>query len=213
MEIDESKLYINKTWTYLAPCLRGHGDEFVKRFNPISKLALGIHDTLLDGADIAQGRNIFILCDKGGNHKTFENFFLEFIRDKDYFVIDYCPDSNFLSSNRHMIVISIPEGFENAYDHFVKGEYSQMYSPLNLESLFPVETKRSEYLILSRNAEIEDEMIEKINKEFKTSLKITDFEDRLEEFDLPLKAVEEIFNYTGNKNLFVNSNFKQQINI
>ena len=148
MHIEIGKYYVNKTWRFLLPCLRGHGDVFVRKFNPIFKLAVGIHDTLVDGSKISKGRNIYILCDKLTQERLY-NEFIEWIRCQNYYVGDYCPDSEIIDSRKQMIVINIPEMFNDAYDNFLQGNYSVMYLDNELKALFSNLERKKELNIFS----------------------------------------------------------------
>lgn len=196
MEIKIGEIYMNKTWRFLLPCLRGHGDTFVRKFNPLFKLAVGIHDTLTNGAKISEGRSIYIMCDKITQGKYFEEF-LEWIKFQEYYVADYCPDSEILTSRKHMFIIKIPEIFNDAYDNFLQGNYSMMYLDSEVNLLFSSSTKKKEYNILKRDSSIIEEYVAEVNKEFKlTGNDVPTAEDfKYAELEFPLKKVEEIFNY------------------
>lgn len=191
MHIEIGKYYVNKTWRFLLPCLRGHGDIFVSKFNPVFKLAVGIHDTLLDNSKKSDGRSIYILCDKFANRIAFDEF-LDWIKYQDAYIADYCPDSEILKSRKHVIIIKIPEVYNDAYDHFLKGNFSLMYLDEELKLLFSNPGKKKEYDILSREPKIIEEFVKEVNKEFKTNAIVDDFKNA--ELELPLKKTEEIFN-------------------
>ena len=118
MKIEFGKAFDNKTWRFLIPTIRGHGEDFVNRFNiMIRKLAYGIYDKALEGAQILDDRRpIFILCDK--NSVQFEDFLI-YIRNQYFFITDYQSDSNTISPRMHMIVIEIPEEYNIAYDKLI----------------------------------------------------------------------------------------------
>lgn len=191
MDIKIGKYYVNKTWRFLLPCLRGHGDTFVRKFNPLFKLAVGIHDTLLDGSEISKGKNIYIMIDKNVQQKYFFEF-LDWIKYQDYYIIDYCPDGDFKKSRKHVIVISVPKAFESSYDRFLKGEYSKMYSKEEVDLLFSNPDRKKEYNILSKHRTAIKGFINTINTEFDVDTSINDI--KFEEYELPLKKTEEIFN-------------------
>lgn len=191
MHIEIGKYYVNKTWRFLLPCLRGHGDIFVSKFNPVFKLAVGIHDTLLDNSKKAEGRSIYILCDKFADRIAFDEF-LEWVKYQDAYIADYCPDSEILKSRKHVIIIKIPEVYNDAYDHFLQGNYSLMYLEQEIKLLFSNSTRQKEHDILSRNPKIIDDFVKEVNNEFKTNVKSHDFKNS--ELELPLKKTEEIFN-------------------
>lgn len=201
MNIEIGKYYVNKTWRFLLPCLRGYGDIFVTKFNPVFKLAVGIHDTLVDNSNISIGKNLYILCDKMINEKQFYDF-LDWIKYQESYVADYCPDSEILKSRKHMIVIKIPDMFNEAYDNFLKGHYSFMYLESELKLLFSDNIRKKEYDVLSRNPIIVEEFAKKVNEEFKTKISKHDLKNA--ELELPLKKEEEIFNCRKNENVFFN---------
>lgn len=191
MHIEIGKYYVNKTWRFLLPCLRGHGDIFVSKFNPVFKLAVAIHDTLLDDSKKAEGRSIYILCDKLTNKIAFDDF-LDWIKYQDYYIGDYCPDSEILKSRKHVIIIKIPEVYNDAYDHFLKSNFSLMYLDEELKLLFSNPGKKKEYDILSREPKIIEEFVKEVNKEFGSNAIVDDFKNA--ELELPLRKTEEIFN-------------------
>lgn len=201
MHIEIGKYYVNKTWRFLLPCLRGHGDVFIRKFNPVFKLAVGIHDTLLDNSRKSDGRSIYILCDKLVNKIAFDEF-LNWLKYQGYYIADYCPDSEILKSRKHVIVLKIPEVFSDAYDHFLQGNYSLMYLEQDLKLLFSNPARQKEYDILSRNSKIIEEFTKKVNDEFGTTVESEHFKNA--ELELPLKKIEEIFNYKENDTIFFN---------
>lgn len=202
MHIEIGKYYVNKTWRFLLPCLRGHGDVFVNKFNPVFKLAVGIYDTLVDGSKFSKGRNIYILCDKFTQEKLY-NDFIEWIRLQDYYVQDYCPDSEIIGSRKQMVIINVPEMFNDAYDHFLEGNYSIMYLDSELKALFSNVERKKEFDILARNFTIAPDFVKQVNEEFKTTTTIEDY--KMSELEFPLKKTEEIFNSKkNNENIFFN---------
>lgn len=201
MLIQIGECYVNKTWRFLLPCLRGHGDIFVRKFNPVFKLAVGIHDMLLDGSPMMNGRSIFMLCDKLTNPKDF-NDFLEWIKCQSYYVGDYCPDSEVLKSRKHMIIIKVPEKFNDAYDNFLQGNYSIMYLENEIGLLFSSSTRKNEHDILKRSSKIAEEYVKKVNSEFKTSAEVSDF--KMAELEFPLIKSEEIFNHKASDTIYFN---------
>ena len=122
----------NKTFRYLSPCLKGHGDIFINKFQiDVFKLVYGISDTLLEGSDEVENRRpIFILCDRAVNTAKF-NSFLEWVKYKDFYITDYTYDAS--NPRLHMLVLEVPKDYFNAYDKFTLGLYSEMYTKEQLE--------------------------------------------------------------------------------
>ena len=166
MNIEIGKQYENKTWFYLTPVLRGHGNTFITKFNSVWKLAVGIHDMLLDGSDIANGRNIYILFDKKFNESKFEDF-LQYVKYQDYYKADYSFDTDLQNSRKHMIIIKVPKMFNNAYDMFLKGKYSKMYEKEYLEKFFSSKNRKHVYDIMTKKSrETFNNYIKKIEETF-----------------------------------------------
>ena len=74
MNIKIGEIYVNKTWRFLLPCLKGHGDAFVRKFNPVFKLGMGISDHYLKDTDYCKEKNVFIMIDKAYHEKLSEDF-------------------------------------------------------------------------------------------------------------------------------------------
>lgn len=199
MEIKIGEYYVNKTWRFLMPCLRGHGDEFVKRFNPLFKLGVGIFDSFAQGNPWTKGRNIYILFDKYYLPRQF-NDFLEWIKQQSYYRFDYCPEADIISSRKHMVVLHIPEVFNDAYDHFLQGSYSTMYLDSEIGILFSNSERQQEKKILTRDSSILDDYVKKVNDRFGTNATNSDFQ--ISEYEFPLQKDEEIFNCIGSENIF-----------
>lgn len=199
MNIEIGKQYINKTWRFLSPCLKGHGAPFVNRFNRLFKLSVGIHDTLLGGSPLSNGRNIYILIDKKYKEKYFTEF-MSFLSYQEYFKGDYCPDTDLIKSRKHMVILEIPEEYNNAYDSFLKSQYSKMYTKEQLEILFSGTLKGTDVGILTKSKSAFESFTKEVSKEFKTIINPLDFYET--EYAFPLKKREEIFNYSSGEVFF-----------
>jgi hypothetical protein len=200
MELLDNGTYINKTYKYLMPSLRGYGDDFVLNFNIFWKMAVGIHDITLNGSNLNQGKNIIVMFNK--NYKPeITNTALVNLRKHPSYVTDYSYEADFINSNRHMLVIEIPERFHKAYDSFIKGKYSEMYNSEELKLLFSV-SKDKERNVLLKNSDYKQKYINTINETFGTLMTVEDFDDI--ELDLPLVNVEEIFNWPESDKKYFN---------
>ena len=199
MQIEIGKRYDNKTWRFLFPCLRGHGDIFATKLNPLYKLAVGIYDYTCLGQEKFNGKNIFILLDMYSQNKLCMDF-IEYVKYQPYYVTHYCPDADFVNSRKIMIVVSIPQGFEDSYDDFIRGNYSQMYSDEQLRILFANPDRKRDYNIMTKNSEYEPYFFECVNTEFGVKCSHGYFDFPIREFELPPKMKEEIFNYPDTEN-------------
>ena len=204
MKIEIGKWYLNKTWKFLLPCLRGHGSIFVNKFNPIFKLAAGVHDTLLDGAEMSEGRNLLILCDKKHQEKNFY-MFLNWLKLQPYYKGDYCPDAD-IKSRKHIIIIQIPTQFNNSYDCFLRGEYSKMYTGEQLDTLFTHPDRQNELEILKKDKKAATRFVEELKLEFDLdeTEKINIDDVKKGEYALPLVRSEEIFNCCDDSRVYFN---------
>lgn len=196
MQIEIGKRYVNKTWRFLYPCLRGYGDVFVKKFNPLYKLAVGVSDDTLKNTKYSQDRNIFILIDTLYQPKLVQEF-LSYIVFQPFYKHHYYIDNHELTQTRKMmLILSIPDTFYEAYDNFIIGRYSQMYNIDVTKKLFSNPDRKKEFDILTKNYSLEEEFIKSVNEEFDTN--VYQFDQPIKEYELPLKPIEEIFNYQSN---------------
>lgn len=196
MQIEIGKRYVNKTWRFLYPCLRGHNDAFVMKFNPLFKLAVGISDDILKETVYTKERNIFILIDTFHQPRSVTEF-MNYIVNQPFYKHHYYIDNHELSKPRKMmLILSVPEMFNNAYDNFIDGLYSEMYNRDEIIKLFSNPERKNEYNILTKNTSITEQFIRYVNEEFGTN--ISYFDKPIKEFELPLKPIEEIFNYKSN---------------
>lgn len=191
MNIEIGEWYINKTWRFLLPCLRGHGNTFVEKFNLVFKLGAAIHDILLDGSDMSEGRNILILCDKEHKREDYDRF-LNWVKLQNYYRGNYCPNSEEEYSRKEVIIIQVPTQFYNAYDCFLRGEYSKMYTEDQVEALFTGKDKKEVLEILKKTEEAGNAFVKNIENEFgEEGIKLEEIEG---EYEFPLVRKEEIIN-------------------
>jgi hypothetical protein len=188
MQIEIGKYYINKTWKYLLPCLKSYGSTFTAKYNSLFKLAVGIHDGLLDGTEYENKRLIYILIDKRYKPKIATNIML-WLRYQPYVLTDYAFD-DLEEGRKHMFVLEIPKEHNDTYDEFIKGNYSKMYSNDDIEKLaFKPDVKD----VLNRTENAYQDFIKKVKLSFGTDLKKTDLIGA--ELDFPIEKNKEMFNY------------------
>lgn len=211
MHIQNGKLYENKTWRYLYPCLKFYSTELINYLSTFFKLGVGISDYNVETEDNC----IFILIDtdmrlknKVESDKYKLNFskFLDWLKYQPYYVKDYIY-SDFDSGEKHMIVLKIPQAHDTTFLSFIRGEYSKMYTkgqianyfknisiPTNKEAEKGVNNRLEKVRkILSKDSTYRDEFVEIVNKDFGTSVKSLYFTEA--ELDYPPKLEEETFNY------------------
>lgn len=194
MEIEIGKLYINRTVKYLVPGLSFYGPTLKTRLNLVFKLAFGIHDTLLTSSYLEGQKNIFILVDKLVRPELFQNF-MDWIKHQEYFVTDYAYDAIMEPhSRKHMIVLAYPPSMGDAYEKFLLGKYSKMYTRSEITSYFAEESKLETRQVLMKTVHAKHRFISLIKKTFNTQLEEQDFLIGSWEFDLPPNQEEEFFN-------------------
>lgn len=211
MKIKYGRLYVNKTWRFLAPSLKYYGEEFVQKFNVVMKLAVGIHDTLLDGSKISEDNNIYVLVDRHAKPKEYVDF-LNYVQSKSYYVDSYSFDE-IINPRKMMIILKIPQELSKAYYHFLKGEYSRMYNSKELNELYNnvlsgKTTNQQSYIdyeVLSKTGSNSKKLfVETIKNEFGHGIDISEETLNSIEWEIPLKKREEIFNYQENTTIFFN---------
>lgn len=207
MNIKKGHFYENKTKRFLFPSLRGHGNVFVKKFSKVHKLAVGIHDSILDGSDLSNERTILVMLDKTYVPKIYQEF-MSWLQYQPYYKGTYCPDPDFRTSFKQIIVLNIPELFYNAYDSFLEGKYSNMYSKDEVDSLFITklnkENAKRDYGILTKSQEAYNKFFEK-NKEIFNAKKLEKSTFQPDDYEFPLVMKEEIFNYNKGERTFFNT--------
>lgn len=170
----------NKTLLYLSPCMRHYGEEFVERYKPVFKIALGISDRFLkeDFTD-----HIFILLYSGIKPKLFIDF-LDWVRGQEYYGTDYV-FGDMRVSPLHMLVLKCPEGY---MQKFQLGKYSQMYSMNQIEEWFKKRPELKKVLLKSEG--YHEEFVALINKRFNTDLLPEEYNG---EYDFPPDLNKESF--------------------
>jgi hypothetical protein len=189
MKIEVGKKYINKTHMYLRPAIKSFGNSFISQYNEVQTLAVGIHD-----ASVGEFRNkfLYIMLNRSHNSEHCANFIQWLNISENYFVKDYLVDEY----HKHMIVLKFPERFINAYDKFLLGKYSEMYTKEDLKYLnFENFEDKTPFNVLTKNRQYNDTYTKILNAEFNSTLLKEEVLDL--EYDLPwsLYPEKEIFNY------------------
>lgn len=194
MNIEIGKLYQNRTLKYLVPALNYYGPVLKTKLNLVFKLAFGIHDSLLEGSYLQGQKNIFILVDKLVRPDLFQNF-IDWIKHQEYYVTDYTYDSILEpDSRKHMIVLAFPPSLADAYDKFLLGKYSLMYTKSEIDTFFSDENKALARHVFCKSYFAKEEFINKIKDTFGVILNYQDFLQGSWEYDLPPNKEEEFFN-------------------
>lgn len=190
MQIIIGTYYVNKTWKYLVPCLSDYGSTFKAKYNSLFKLATGVHDCIFDGTKYENGRYVYILIDKLYRPAVTQNI-LQWMTYQSCYVTSYAFD-DLVKGRKHMLVLSIPELYNDSYDSFIKGSYSQMYSDNQIDILFPDPTNEVR-AVLKRTKNAYSSFITKVNSSFDSNITKKDLIGA--ELDFPLEKGKEFFNY------------------
>ena len=208
MQIQSGKLYENKTWKYLYPCLKCYGSTLMGYLHSFYKLGVGVKD---DNVEI-EGNCIYILIDTKvhlegtpvDSYRQNLSKFLDWIRYQSFYVIDYIYEG-LDTGEKHLLVLKLPEQYNKTYSRFLRGKYSEMYTKDEIAKYFgfvnlnnkDLEKKINEKLqvvraILNKNTNHLPKFLEELNNEFGTNLSLEDV--RNHELDFPPIQEEEIFN-------------------
>jgi len=184
---------VNKSWKYLLPMLKTYGSTFTRKFENLFKLGAGFQDQYYKQID---KRAIFILVDKMYIPKLYNNTIV-WLRNQHFYIDDY-PFDDILNGRKQMIVIIIPEEFNNAYDNFLFGKYSQMFDSSQIKLLFNNEkddksSRASAYHVLNRTKKGYNRFIKCVKESFDTTIVKKDLVGM--ELDFPPEKHKEVFNF------------------
>ena len=122
--------------------------------------------------------------------------FIECYRGIRYYVDEYPANLE----DKYMVVLSVPEEFQSSYQHFLKGEYSKMYSKPQLEKIKIRQILNGNingtYLVLTKNQVAYEEYCKILNTIYKTD-HYPPIEE-VKEFDIPPRINQEVFNFKNN---------------
>jgi hypothetical protein len=182
----QKTIFPNKTRKFLLPCLKEYGTDFMNKLNNVFKVAAGIGDIVTDNCGQLHEKHIFILLNSTIANKFFLSF-IEWIKEQPMYVDDYV-FGNIQKSKFHMVVLRVPEKFNNSFDAFKESKYSSMFTEEVIGNFF---TSITDKMILGKDVKYKLRFTRKLNKFFGTDVKPEEWEGELE---LPLNEEEEIFN-------------------
>lgn len=194
MELRYGKNFENKTSKYLYPALlEGLGKVFRLKIEKVSVMACGLDDySLKDNPKyqpLQEKRAFFILIDTFFNKRVCEDF-IHWLKYQPFFLASYHID---LISRGLMVVLEFPKQFEEAFDNFALGKYSEMYTEEDLKLLFSENSE--EYKVLTKCKQL----IPDFSKRLQELLDLDNFEGidlhNIElEFPINIELKQEIFN-------------------
>ena len=194
MEIKFRRRIENKTSRYLSPCLLyGYGKTLILKVRELFILSWGLGDTLINSNPVYDFTNrhpIFFLIDTAVNKRKAEDF-LHWIKYQEYFLYSYPADT---SGRSHMVILDFPEKYSNAYDKFLEGKYSEMFTKEDICSIFSSESK--EFKVLMKDRVLLSSFVNEVKKVFCiNNLNGEDFKDAEMELPYTVNKKEEFFNY------------------
>jgi len=189
MTIDKNKMYRNYTKKFLSPVIT-YDDEIAKMYRRIFKTGIFINPEKKYTIDISINSEIF-----PENVEKFE----EILKKKGLFISKRKGD---YYENEILITMKVPPQFEHAYNMFIGGHYSSMYTKEELLQIFPTQSKTEIFLILTKNEMAITHLMDIIAQEFGTDLNYEDAKT-FKEYDIPPKTAEEVYNCKKPKSKFL----------
>lgn len=191
MKIEIGKTYHNKTLKFLLPSLKLLGTDFRAKLNSVQTLAFGVHDTSLDGTPYEDQRLVYILIDKLVKPLQFNNF-VAWIRNQEFYAADYAFD-NLETGRMHMVAVTYPDKYGDAYDKFIKGKYSKMYVKDEVKVFFDAGKEEAKGII-NKTKDSGEIHVKNLNATYNSSITLKCLLTEGGEHDFPPQKHEEIFN-------------------
>lgn len=176
---------VNRTRSYLAPCLLAYGKDFQKEF--IRYSAFGTF--IADENHYIDNRCIYCLFNIERSKITnFVDSMMFFRKHKSY--IDDYLIGDLLYGKLHMLVLKIPDKHIRSYSKFLKSRYSEMYTVKQINTYLPITKNITERKMSIRSILLKDpQLVINISEEFDVS------ENFILELDSKLEPEHEIFNH------------------
>ena len=175
-----------RTSRYLGPILNTFPKVFISESNKV-KIGLGVMDALYYKTRQIKPR-LFVAVD-------FNQVYINTCRQVKWWEDDY----PYNLEDKYMIVFNIPEEFHNSYWEFLKGRYSRMYTKDQLTKLKIPAISGGKlnpiYNVLTRHPLALTYLQSKIEDRYGTQT----VSDDPDEYDLPPRIGQEVFNSKGNE--------------
>ena len=205
MKLDGLKIHKNKVWEYLMlPVLRAYGEDFRVKISNLYKIGAYIGG-LNNSPYLALAINVTApnpkIQDQTYKMKLFEDF-IEWFEIQDFCMGHYPYEGPLNCKDKyHIFKIAIPKELTKTLGHFVKGEYSKMYSEKQIEEHFTVasgakvsDTHIADLAVrrkvLRKDPELIPSFIAKVNERFKTSIGVHEIDPSVE-VELPPSSAED----------------------
>jgi len=191
MKTKSNEMSKNYTKKFLSPILT-YDDEIAQIYRRIFKTGMFINPDEPYTLILSVNSNMF-----ADNVEKFE----ELLKEKGLFI---SKNSGKYYDGEVIFNIKIPDRFKHAYDMFLKGRYSSMYTEEELQKIFPTQSKTEIFLILNKNEMAITHFIDIIAQEFGTELTYEEAKN-FDEYDIPPKLEEETYGDRKFDKTFINA--------
>ena len=190
------KVFKNRTLVYLVPALSYYGSTFNAKLMVLPIKAFGIFDEDLKAFEqYSYRKSIYVLVDCSIK-KSVTISVLNWFKNQEYYV-DIVPYSN-PEGDHKLLIIDFPEEFSGAYDNFILGKYSFMYSKEEVNKFFSPKVNEfhdKAVNVFNKTEKAALEHIQAVKKHFNADLKLEDLKGKGYQYDFPPKKEQEFFNY------------------
>lgn len=197
---------LNRTFKYLLPALKLFDTQLVDKTKYLPIISTVLWNEEYKSFDVDD--SITIILDIKGRKKEGEYVdiskykfrcasYLSFIRNHPSYVEDY-PIGNSKSS-LHAVILKLPDRCEGIRDRFIKGNYSELYTPsevnLCFKEVIDLKVRNPLKRILLKDPTYYSIFRNQVKKDFGTILDV-EYDNR--ELDYPPQLREEVLNYNIN---------------
>lgn len=199
MKLDKNCFTRNRTYKYLLPTLKFYGTGVTNILNNFSKLAVGLGDKAFVNMHIyPDNPTISLLINPDVNYSK------RGVTEEEYLIrLDQLTKTGALHSSYSfildettcvMLVLNVPDIAVNAYNKFLEGKYSEMYTEKQIKFLFEGDAYKEQRLVFSKDKTQHEKLLQNIEKYFNTTMTIEDFPDLSSlEVDIQYQYEEEYF--------------------
>ena len=196
MNILQGQPFNNGTARFLMPAMMNVlGEAFKHKLEVMTINSFGIGDMYYKDPLNSSERNFFICFEVSEGNKMQYGDFIFYVKQQfwQYYVYNYNYKGD-VNSPFKMLVLKFPEGnemYENAYDKFKEGKYSEMYPDMFVDTFLKTASNGNIYEIIKKTDDAKRFFKNQVYEEYGTKIKDSDITECL----LPPKAKDEIFNF------------------
>ena len=178
----------NQTYAFLSPVLNTYPKTHLNAL-----VALEIEGIYLEHCQYTELHDLsikpYLYIKVKNNTNTFKQ--INVLKTSKYYIDNYLES---LEGDYSIIVLKVPEKFENAWFKFIQSKFSSMYTREQLESIGEIENSKSSLpaMIVLKSPLARDIFKSDIFKKFGTELKDSEITG---EYCMPLDIKKEVLNY------------------